>query len=282
MLLGAHVSIAGSIDKSVDRAKALDCTTFQIFTRNPRGWKGSKLRDEEVEEFRRKVKEAGYEIVVAHMPYLPNISSPIKSSWTKSVNVLCDELRRCDELGIRYLVCHIGSHMGKGIDVGISQVSKAVDTAIEKVDPRCMLLLENMAGQRNSTGSRFEDIKRILMRSEHGEKVGICLDTCHLFAAGYEIRTSEGIENTLYEFDETIGIGRLKVVHLNDSKGKLGSRLDRHEHIGLGEIGEKGFQLLINHPKIRDLPMIIETPEDERGDYSRDLGVLRRLYRIRS
>ncbi|MCS7142766.1 MAG: deoxyribonuclease IV [Aigarchaeota archaeon] len=279
MLLGAHVSIAGSIDRSVDRAKELQCTTFQIFTRNPRGWRASKLKDDEVDAFKRKVYEARYEVVIAHMPYLPNISSPLKVGWTKSVNVLIDELERCELLGIQYLVCHIGSHMGRGVEVGIAQVSKAVDLAIERVSPRCMVLLENMAGQRNSTGSKFEDINKILSKIQHGDRVGVCLDTCHLLAAGYDVRTSEAIERTLSKFDEVVGLKRMKVVHLNDSKGKLGSSLDRHEHIGLGEIGEEGFRSFINNPMIRDLPMIIETPEDEIADYYDDLAVLRRLYK---
>lgn len=273
------MSIAGSIDRSVDRAKELQCTTFQIFTRNPRGWRASKLKDDEVDAFKRKVYEARYEVVIAHMPYLPNISSPLKVGWTKSVNVLIDELERCELLGIQYLVCHIGSHMGRGVEVGIAQVSKAVDLAIERVSPRCMVLLENMAGQRNSTGSKFEDINKILSKIQHGDRVGVCLDTCHLLAAGYDVRTSEAIERTLSKFDEVVGLKRMKVVHLNDSKGKLGSSLDRHEHIGLGEIGEEGFRSFINNPMIRDLPMIIETPEDEIADYYDDLAVLRRLYK---
>ncbi len=279
LLLGAHVSISGSIDLSVDRALQLSCTTFQIFTRNPRGWKASKLRKNEVELFRDKRKKAGINVVVAHMPYLPNIASPNKNSWQLSLKSLIDELKRCDLLGIEYLVTHIGSHLGKGIDVGISQVAKAVDTSVEKASPKCVLLLENMAGQKNSVGSRFEDIKRILDKISHIDKVGICLDTCHLYAAGYDVKSKEGINNTLNDFDSLIGLKNLKVVHLNDSAGDLGSRLDRHEHIGLGRIGKEGFRNFINHKFIRDLPMIIETPEDEKGDYSMDLSILRSLYK---
>ncbi|MEM1518432.1 MAG: deoxyribonuclease IV [Halobacteria archaeon] len=278
MLLGAHVSISGSIDLSVDRALQLSCTTFQIFTRNPRGWKAAKLKKEEIEKFKDKRRKASFDVVVAHMPYLPNIASPNKSSWQLSLRSLIEELKRCDQLEIDYLVSHIGSHLGKGIDVGIMQVARAVDTSIEKANPRCMLLLENMAGQKNSVGSRFEDIRRILDKISHIDRVGICLDTCHLFAAGYDVKTEEGISNTLNDFDSIIGLKMLKVVHLNDSAGGLGSHLDRHEHIGMGHIGEKGFKNIINQKFIKNLPMIIETPEDERGDYSRDLSVLRSLY----
>jgi deoxyribonuclease-4 len=278
VLLGAHVSISGSIDLSVDRALQLSCTTFQIFTRNPRGWRASRLKKNEAEMFKTKRRRAGFSVVVAHMPYLPNIASPNKSSWQLSLKSLIEELKRCDQLEIEYLVSHVGSHLGKGIDVGILQVAKAVDASIEKASPKCMLLLENMAGQKNSVGSRFEDIRRILDKISHIDKVGVCLDTCHLYAAGYDVKTREGIENTLNDFDNIIGLKMLKVVHLNDSVGGLGSHLDRHEHIGMGQIGEEGFKNFINHRSIRDLPMIIETPEDERGDYARDLAVLRRLY----
>lgn len=278
MLLGAHVSISGSIDLSVDRALQLSCTTFQIFTRNPRGWKTTKLRKDEVERFKDKRRKAGFSVVVAHMPYLPNIASPNKSSWQLSLRSLIDELKRCDQLEIDYLVSHIGSHLGKGIDVGILQVARAVDTSIEKTNPKCMLLLENMAGQKNSVGSRFEDIRRILDKISHIDKVGICLDTCHLFAAGYDVKTQAGITNTFNDFDSIIGLKMLKVVHLNDSAAGLGRHLDRHEHIGLGQIGEDGFKNFINQKFIKKLPMIIETPEDERGDYARDLSVLRSLY----
>lgn len=278
MLLGAHVSISGSIDLSVDRALQLSCTTFQIFTRNPRGWRASKLKKNEAEMFKTKRRKAGFSVVVAHMPYLPNIASPNKSSWQLSLKSLIEELRRCDQLEIEYLVSHVGSHLGKGIDVGILQVAKAVDASIEKTNPKCMLLLENMAGQKNSVGSRFEDIRRILDKISHIDRVGVCLDTCHLYAAGYDVKTKEGIENTLNDFDSIIGLKMLKVVHLNDSVGGLGSHLDRHEHIGMGQIGKEGFKNFINHRSIRNLPMIIETPEDERGDYARDLAVLRSLY----
>ncbi|MCS7117800.1 MAG: deoxyribonuclease IV [Thaumarchaeota archaeon] len=278
MLLGAHVSISGSIARSVDRAEELGCTTFQIFTRNPRGWRYTRLKEEDVDDFRRRRREAGYEVVVAHMPYLPNIASPVREGWEKSVRSLIEELRRCDLLGIEYLVCHLGSHLGKGVEVGTSQVVKAVDRALGEVDPKCQLLLENMAGQKGSVGSRFEEINAIFTKLSHRDRVGVCLDTCHLYAAGYDVRTAGGLEDAIRSFDELVGVGALKVLHLNDSKGGLGSRLDRHEHIGLGRIGKEGFRRIINHEKLRRLPMIIETPEDEHGDYSRDLRVLKSLY----
>lgn len=279
VLLGAHVSISGSIALSVDRARELGCTTFQIFTRNPRGWISKRLKDEEIEEFVRKRREAGYEVVVAHMPYLPNIASPEALSWRRSVKSLAEELQRCEMLGLDYLVCHIGSHMGKGLEKGISQVARAVNETISKVEAKCMILLENMAGQKNSVGSYFPQIRAILDKVDDEKRVGVCLDTCHLYAAGYDIAVEEGLEKTLSDFDENVGLKTLKVLHLNDSRGKLGSHLDRHEHIGRGYIGEEGFRIIVNHKSLRNLPMILETPQDEYGGYEVDLEVVRRLLR---
>jgi deoxyribonuclease-4 len=278
MLLGAHVSISGAIHMSVDRAVELGCTTFQIFTRNPRGWTYTKLKKAEVDEFRRKFEAAGFRVAVAHMPYLPNIASPKKDIYEKSVRSLVAELERCGALGLELLVVHVGSHLGAGLEKGVEQVANAVNRAVEAVDNQVKVLLENMAGQRNSCGSRFEDIAEILSRVKNADRVGVCLDTCHLLAAGYDIRSEEAVDATISRFDKVVGLNRLWAVHLNDSKGALGSGLDRHEHIGIGNIGENGFKAFINHPAIRDKPMVIETPEDERGNYATDLAKLRKLY----
>jgi deoxyribonuclease-4 len=277
-LLGAHVSISGAIHMSVDRAVELGCTTFQIFTRNPRGWTYTKLKKAEVDEFRRKFEAAGFRVAVAHMPYLPNIASPKKDIYEKSVRSLVAELERCGALGLELLVVHVGSHLGAGLEKGVEQVANAVNRAVEAVDNQVKVLLENMAGQRNSCGSRFEDIAEILSRVKNADRVGVCLDTCHLLAAGYDIRSEEAVDATISRFDKVVGLNRLWAVHLNDSKGALGSGLDRHEHIGMGNIGENGFKAFINHPAIRDKPMVIETPEDERGNYATDLAKLRKLY----
>jgi deoxyribonuclease-4 len=263
---------------SVDRAVELGCTTFQIFTRNPRGWTYTKLKKAEVNEFRRKFEAAGFRVAMAHMPYLPNIASPKKDIYEKSVRSLVAELERCGALGLELLVVHVGSHLGAGLEKGVEQVANAVNRAVEAVDNQVKVLLENMAGQRNSCGSRFEDIAEILSRVEDADRVGVCLDTCHLLAAGYDIRSEEAVDATISRFDKVVGLNRLWAVHLNDSKGALGSGLDRHEHIGMGNIGENGFKVFINHPAIRDKPMVIETPEDERGNYATDLAKLRKLY----
>ena len=241
MFLGAHVSISGSVDRAVDRAVELGCTTFQIFTRNPRGWEAKPLTKKEVEAFRRKFGENGFRIAVAHMPYLPNISSPDKTAHKRSTRSLIQELRRSGELGLQYLVVHVGSHMGKGVEVGIRQAAEAVNTALSQVENDVMLLLENMAGQRNSVGSTFENVRGILGLIRDEDRVGVCLDTCHAFAAGYDLRTREAIDETLKKFNEIIGLDKLKVIHANDSKGDLGSGIDRHEHLGMGKIRGRGF-----------------------------------------
>jgi deoxyribonuclease IV len=248
MLLGAHVSISGAIHMSVDRAVELGCTTFQIFTRNPRGWTYTKLKKAEVDEFRRKFEAAGFRVAMAHMPYLPNIASPKKDIYEKSVRSLVAELERCGALGLELLVVHVGSHLGAGLKKGVEQVANAVNRAVEAVDNQVKVLLENMAGQRNSCGSRLEDIAEILSRVKNADRVGVCLDTCHLLAAGYDIRSEEAVDATISRFDKVVGLNRLWAVHLNDSKGALGSGLDRHEHIGMGNIGGKRLQSLHKPP----------------------------------
>jgi deoxyribonuclease IV len=277
-LLGAHVSISGAIHMSVDRAVELGVHNIPDITRNPRGWTYTKLKKAEVDEFRRKFEAAGFRVAMAHMPYLPNIASPKKDIYEKSVRSLVAELERCGALGLELLVVHVGSHLGAGLEKGVEQVANAVNRAVEAVDNQVKVLLENMAGQRNSCGSRFEDIAEILSRVKNADRVGVCLDTCHIYAAGYDIRSEEAVEATISRLDKVVGLNRLWAVHLNDSKGALGSGLDRHEHIGMGNIGENGFKAFINHPAIRDKPMVIETPEDERGNYATDLAKLRKLY----
>ena len=278
MLLGVHVSIAGSIDKAVDRAKEMGCTTFQIFTRNPRGWKFSPLKKEDADAFVNKLKVHEFKLSVAHMPYLPNISSPLDETYEKSLEVLKSELQRCGQLKINYLVTHLGSHLGKGLDIGLKRVIDACNQSLSSVSNNVMLLLEITSGTKNSVGYEFEHIKFIIDNVEQKDRVGVCFDTCHAFAAGYDLRNEKAVNETLRLFDEIIGLSRLKVIHLNDSKGKLGSHLDRHEHIGLGFIGEEGFRAMINHKAIRELPLILETPVDSKRDWSGNLKKVRELY----
>jgi deoxyribonuclease-4 len=275
--LGVHVSISGTIDNAPDNARELGCDTFQMFTRNPRGWKFSKLDDAQVQEFRRKTKQYKLESVVTHMPYLPNLSSPKKAIYNKSVKSLAVELERCGTLDIPYVVTHLGSHLGEGADVGLRNLVSAINFALGKNKNQVMLLLENTAGTKNSMGSTFEEIRRIIDGIEDKKRIGVCLDTAHAFAAGYDIRTRDLVDQTLMKFDSVLGLDRLKVIHLNDSKGELGCGRDRHEHIGLGYIGEKGFRALLRHETVRTLPFILETPVDDYADAAGDMKKAREL-----
>jgi len=275
--LGLHVSISGTLDSAPDNARELACDTFQMFTRNPRGWKFSKLEEQEVSEFRKKTGEYELSPVVTHMPYLPNLSSPKKSIYNKSMKSLMAELDRCDVLGIPYVVTHLGSHLGKGVDVGLSNLVAAINLALDQNRNDVMLLLENTAGTKNSMGSTFEQIRRIIDGIEDKKRVGICLDTAHAFAAGYDIRTPDGVDQTLKNIGMILGLERLKVIHLNDSKGELGCGRDRHEHIGLGYIGEEGFRAILKHAATRALPFILETPIDDTRGAEDDMKKARSL-----
>ncbi|PVX26922.1 MAG: endonuclease [Candidatus Bathyarchaeum sp.] len=273
MRIGFHVSIHDSVDMAVDRAAELECNTFQIFTRSPRQWHAAKLAPETAKAFYDKVKDYGMEPVFAHMPYLPNLASPKDEVYTKSVKTLTSELERCRQLKIPYLVTHLGSHLGTGIQNGFTRLIDGINQALNNADEEVMLLLENTAGTRNSMGSTFEDIQHIIERLSSPERVGVCFDTSHAFAAGYDLRTEETVEATVSKFDEVIGFERLKLVHLNDSKGDFNSKIDRHEHIGMGMIGEEGFRSILAS-RLGKLPMIMETPKDARRS---DVGNLEKV-----
>ena len=276
---GLHVSIAGSIDQAVDRAREKGCDAFQIFTRNPRGWKYKKLSREEATQFQQKLEESGMGPAVAHMPYLPNLSCPKKVLHKKSVKALTMELERWDLLGIPFLVTHLGGLLGKGRELGLEQLIEAIETAFGSSNSRTMLLLENTAGVKNSMGSSFEDMQEILDHVTHKSRVCVCFDTCHAFAAGYDLRNTEAVEKTVAELERTVGLDLLKGVHANDSKGGLASRLDRHEHIGMGYIGVQGFKAILHNETFRRLPFILETPIDSRRT---DVMNLRRIRELSS
>jgi len=267
--VGVHVSIGGGVDKAVDRAYNYGATAFQIFTRNPRGWKYTPLKQEEITLFREKISRWGYrEYAVAHMPYLPNLASPDDDIYEKSVESLKNEVERAGLLNIPYLVIHLGSHKGAGFEKGRSRLIKAVMKALDEVDNNVMILLENMAGQKNNMGSRFEEIGILLKDLEsYSDRIGVCFDTCHAFAAGYDLSTPEGVEKTIEEYETHIGFEWLKVIHLNDSRYELASGRDVHEHIGMGYIGINGFRAILTNKKIIKYPLILETPVDKRrGD----------------
>ncbi len=273
MRVGVHVSIHVSIDRAVDRAVKLDCNTFQIFTRNPRQWKPARLTSEAAKAFSEKVKSHDIKPVFVHMPYLPNLASPKDGIYNKSINTLVTELERCRRLEIPYLVTHLGSHVGAGKHAGFTRLINAINHAFNVTGGDVTLLLENTAGTKNSMGSTLEDIQHIIKQLIHQESVGICFDTSHAFAAGYDLRTADSIEETIRKIDDVIGFEKLKLVHLNDSKGDLNSRTDRHEHIGLGKIGEEGFRNILGS-RLGNLPLILETPVDSRRN---DVDNLRKV-----
>jgi deoxyribonuclease-4 len=277
--IGFHVSIAGGISNSVDNASKIGCGAFQIFSRNPRGWAAKPLVEDDVKNFKTRLAKSSLsqDSVLVHMPYLPNLASPDGEMYRKSVDTLAAEMHRCALLGISYLVIHLGSHLGKGTENGINQLVKACKYAIEDSLNRqkknvVRILLENMAGQKNSLGSKFEEIRLILDKLNDYGSFGVCLDTCHAFAAGYDLRKKKDVEKMLDHFHSSVGSKELKALHLNDSKGDLNSKVDRHEHIGLGKIGNTGFEALLSHKSLMSLPMIMETPVD---DTRRDIDNLR-------
>jgi deoxyribonuclease-4 len=278
MQIGAHVSISGSIDRAVDNALERECTAFQIFTRSPRSWHAKDLDDVEVKNFKEKLQTSKIDrfATVAHMPYLPNLSSPDKNTHKKSVDTMIKEVQRCRMLGIPYLVAHLGSHMGTGEDNAIKRLVDAF-TRVADAEKDVVILLENTAGQKNSVGSDFEQLASIFFQLKPAKRFGICLDTCHAFAAGYDLREEKEVIKTLDKFDESIGFEYLKILHLNDSKGDLGCNVDRHEHIGLGMIGEKGLSVVIKTMNKKKIPIVLETPIDDRRDDFDNLKKAREL-----
>lgn len=264
MRLGCHVSISGGISNAVGNAIERGCTAFQIFTRNPRGWRAKPISDGEAAEYRTRLagSDIGVSATCAHMPYLPNLSGPNEEPYRKSVDTLKSEVQRCDMLGIPYLVTHLGSHLGSGQEAGIRRLTAAYVEAVA-AGGNATILLENTAGQKNSVGYDFGQLADILNSLEPAGRFGVCLDTCHAFVSGYDMRTAEAAEHTLGEFDDAIGYDRLKILHLNDAKGELGCNLDRHYHIGLGGIGYEGLGVVVRGMNTLDVPVILETPIDD-------------------
>jgi deoxyribonuclease IV len=277
MRFGFHISIAGGFSKIAERAKVRGCDTIQFFSRNPRGWKYGPLNREEVEKFRSSVKPSGLFPIFVHLPYLPNISCRVSKFYDRSVDSIATDLERAEKLGAQYLIIHIGHRMESSEEEAISAVSQGIDQAFERAKNSVTLLLENTAGQGSEIGYSFEQIKKIIYRVHEQKRMGVCLDTAHSFGAGYDLSKKDGIESTLESFDKTIGLKRLHLLHLNDSKAPLGSRKDRHWHIGEGHIGLDGFRYLINHPAIKHLPGIMETPRKDTVEDLRNMKVIRSL-----
>jgi len=263
--IGAHVSISGSIANAITNASERGCSAFQVFTSNPRGWHAKDLTDDDITNYKNNLSQSNIDrfATVAHMPYLPNLSSPEMSVYEKSIHTMIREVERCDKIGIPYLVTHLGSHKGTGEDKGIQRLVDAL-TEVAKTNRDVTILLENTAGQKNSVGSDFTQLAEIFFGLKPASRFGICIDTCHAFAAGYDLRNEKNVKDVFEKFDSEIGLKHIKIIHLNDSKGELGCHLDRHEHIGLGHIGEDGLGQVIKLANKNKIPIILETPIDER------------------
>ncbi|MEJ5305634.1 MAG: deoxyribonuclease IV [Ignavibacteria bacterium] len=279
ILLGAHTSIAGGVDKAVERAARIGCTTFQLFTKNSNQWYAKPLNEQVIQNYKRLIKLKNLKPVIAHDSYLINLCAKDKSILKKSREAFIDELNRCELLGIDYLNFHPGSHMGMGELDGIKLIAESINIAHDKTKGyKVKSMIETTAGQGTSIGFKFEQIRKIIDLVEDKKRLAVCVDTCHIFAAGYDIRTEKGYEKTFQEFDEVIGLKYLKAFHLNDSKKGLGERVDRHEHIGKGKIGLNGFRFIMNDERFFSIPKILETPKGE--DMKEDIINMRKLLRL--
>jgi deoxyribonuclease-4 len=279
-LLGAHMPTAGGVAQAPLRGARVGCDCMQIFTRSARQWASKPYPDEEVKAFRQRQAEAGIAIVVAHDSYLLNLGAPDGHLRKKSVGGFIDELERCEMLGIPYLIAHPGSHVGSGEDAGIKTIARSIDEAHTVCSGyNVRVTLELTAGQGTNLGCNFDQMRRIFDRVKRSELMRLCVDTEHAFAAGYDLRTDEGYERTFGELADLIGMDRLVAFHLNDSKKPLGSRVDRHEHIGKGQMGLEPFRRLLNDPRFAGLPMCLETPKgpDLKEDVE-NLTILRSLF----
>jgi deoxyribonuclease-4 len=280
-LFGAHMSVAGGLQNALIDAQAHGCDTVQIFTKNSNQWAARDLADEEVRTFRRMVRQSGLRYPSAHASYLINLASPDETLYRRSVDALVVELRRAERLGLSYLVLHPGAHMGAGEEAGLARIAAALD----KVHACCpgfktKVLLETTAGQGTSLGHRFEHLAQVLEVVKEPKRLGVCLDTCHVFAAGYRLWPEEEYRSTFKEFQRRLSLGALLQFHLNDSLKPFNSRVDRHAHIGRGELGLEPFGLLVNDPRFRARPMILETPKEEGDEEDMDavnLATLRSL-----
>lgn len=260
MLIGAHVSTAGGVQNAPENGEAIAAETIQVFSKNQRQWKAKPYTDEQVDDFRGGCKDRAYDKVVVHASYLVNLGSPKEEAHKKSVAAFIDEMQRCHTLGIPYLVFHPGAHTGSGEEACIKQIAKTLQQVLaDEEDNPTHLLVENTAGQGSNVGYTFEQVAAIL-EGVDDDRMGVCLDTQHAFAAGYDLSTPAGYKQVIKEFDDVVGIKRMEALHLNDSKAELGSKRDRHENLGDGEIGRAPFKELVNDPRFEGIPGNLETP----------------------
>jgi deoxyribonuclease-4 len=281
--LGAHMSIAGGLYQALERGRAAGCGAVQIFLKNQRQWAARPLVAADVRTFRAVRRRSGIRHLFAHASYLINLASPSPAAWAQAVDAFTDELERAEALGLSCVVIHPGSHMGAGLEPGLAQVRAALDETIARTSGyRVKIALENTAGGGHSVGRTFVELAALMARAARPERLGVCVDTCHLFAAGYDIRSEAGYRRAMAECDETVGRRCVLAFHLNDAKAPLGSGLDRHEHIGRGRLGLAPFRRLLNDPTFARVPKVLETPkEPEPTADLRNLATLRRLRRAR-
>jgi deoxyribonuclease-4 len=273
--LGAHVSIAGGFHRALERGAELGCQVVQIFTSSNQQWRERPLADEEVEHWKHVRRATRVEPVLVHGSYLVNLGSPDATLWEKSFQALAHDYARCSRLGVEYLVIHPGAHLGSGEAAAIDRIARALDRLHhDHPENQTRVLLENTAGQGSSVGHRFEHLRDILAAVAAPTRLGVCIDTCHTFAAGYPLATARAWEATFSAFDRIVGVEQIRAFHVNDSKAALGARVDRHEQIGRGELGLSAFRLLVNDRRFAGLPMVIETPRPHPGADRRNLDIL--------
>jgi deoxyribonuclease-4 len=276
------MSVAGGVDTAFERAVRAGCGAMQIFTKNANQWRGSRLESAEIDRFRAAARATGIRPLLAHDAYLINLGSPRKALLRRSRAALLDEARRAETLGLDYLVIHPGAATGAPLDDCLARIAESLDEIHDRTPGyRLKILLENTAGQGSTVGHRLEQLADVIRQVEQRARLGVCIDTCHLFAAGYDLRTARAYEETMRALERVIGVRRVKAFHLNDCKKELGSRRDRHEHIGRGFIGREGFRLLVTDPRFKGVPMVLETPKGDDG-ISMDRVNLRLLRRLES
>lgn len=266
--------IKNGLAGAVRQGHEMGCRAIQVFTKSPQLWKSKPISDEMVDDFTSAVKETGLTDILVHDSYLINLSAATEELREKSIQGLIEELNRCHQYGIRFCNSHMGAHVGQGVSKGIELIIEATQRILNETDESATILMETTAGTGSSLGSRFEELRDILDGLQGHPRVGICLDTCHVFAAGYDIRTEETYNETWEQFETILGLERLKMIHCNDSLGGLASRKDRHAEIGLGEIGLEPFRWLVNDPRFFQIPIILETPMENQG-HERDLAKLK-------
>lgn len=279
MIFGAHESIAGGVFRAIERGKQATCDTIQMFNKSNNQWRAAKLKPEEVDTFFKLIEATGVTVATSHTSYLINIGSPDRALSEKSYRSLKEEMERCELLKIGNLVMHPGSHVGSGEETGMNRISENINRLFDELhNNHVTLLLETTAGQGSNLGYTFEQLAYMIDRVENKDRIGVCLDTCHIFAAGYPLVNPKDYQKTMKQLDEVIGLDRLRIIHMNDSMKECGSRRDRHEHIGKGFIGLEGFRHIVNDKHLKNIPMILETPKGE--DLAEDIENLRVLRSI--